>query len=461
MSGKSGKSGKSGVWHAAGLAAVLLWTGPVVAEGPFTWGADLRLRHTVIGNVGLKDEDPNADRTFQRYRVRLFGEYASTGPLGASARLVWEGRHYGKPDARTWPWPGFETWYSGGAFFDQLAIELKRPGGAPFTLKAGRQDLSLGDGWLVQDGTPIDGSRTACFDAVRLTFDAKSLRTTFDLVGLDLASDTGRFPSPLNGTVEDQAEQAERGLILWARNESLVKGGRLDAWVIYKDARPSSTPGNVRVNNGAPFPSAPDDGEVTTAGLRGELKGARWEARAEGALQGGRRNGRDLRAFGGRGRVTRLLPDRWKSRVHAGVEILSGDEPGSGDDEAFDPLWGRWPQWSELMIYQWPLDSRVGEATNLVRLNAGWAARLGEAASLTLDYHALWADEASTRTPAQAANLGGGRFRGHLVTSRLKTSFGAHVAAHLHSEYLAPGDFYAESRRDGSFFVRAELYLTY
>ncbi len=445
------------------VAALLLAAGPAARAGDrFTLAGDLRLRHTVLAGVGLRDGDPNADRTFQRYRLRLRADAALTRSVRATARLLWEGRHYAKPDGASWPVAGFEAWYDGALFFDLLALEARRPGGLPFDAKVGRQEIVLGDGWLVQDGTPIDGSRTGYFDAVRLTFGSASAGRTVDLVLLDQSADTGRFPRPLFGGAEDQLEQGERGAILYARDERLVKRAKLDAYVVWKDARANATPGNVRVNNGAPFPSPSDSGEVLTLGGRAELvPAAGWELRAEGAAQRGRHNGRDLRAFGITGRVARSFGRGRQHRVHLGWELLSGDDPASGRDEAFDPLWGRWPQWSELLIYQWPLDSRVGEATNVQRLGAGLLLKLPADSSLSLDLHLLRADERSTRFAAQSANLGGGRNRGLLVTGRWRRAFDAHVSAHLHAEYFRPGNFYAARRRDASYFARAELVLSF
>lgn len=445
------------------VAALLLVVGPALrADDRFTLSGDLRLRHTVLANVGLRDVDPNADRTFQRYRLRLRADAVVAGGVRATARLLWEGRHYAKPDGAAWPVAGFESWYGGALLFDLLALELKRPGGLPFDARVGRQEIVLGDGWLVQDGTPIDGSRTGYFDAARITFGAASAGRTVDLVWLDQSADTGRFPRPLLGGTEDQLEQGERGAILYARDERLLKGAKLDGYVVWKDSRTNATPGNVRVNNGAPFPSPSDSGEVLTLGGRAETAPAPgWEVRAEGAVQRGRRNGRDLRAFGLTGRVARRFGRGRKHRAHVAFEHLSGDDPASGRDEAFDPLWGRWPQWSELLIYQWPLDSRVGEATNVRRLGAGLLLQLGADSSLALDLDLLGADERSARYAAQAANLGGGRNRGLLVTGRWRKAFDAHVSAHLHAEYFDPGGFYAAHRRDESYFVRAELNLAF
>lgn len=427
------------------------------------WGGDLRLRQVFIGNVGLNDDSPIADRTFQRYRGRLWGRAAPTAWLAADARLTWEGRHYNKPEAADWPVAGFETWYSGGVLFDRLALSFDQPADLPFSLKLGRQDLIFGHGWLVLEGTPLDGSRTIYFDAARATLDLDAIETVLDLVYIDQAADTGRFPRPLNDTIEDQSEQHETGFIAYARNRSLVPGSDLDGYFIYKHDRPHTTPGSIRVNNGAPFPSASDAGDLYTLGLRldGDLA-PRWSGRAEGAYQWGELNQRTVNAFGFNARLTYAFDDALQNRLHADLEYLSGDDPDDAADQAFDPLWGRWPQWSELMIYQWPLETRVAQATNLLRLNLGWAAQVHPTTLLTFDYHALFANEETTRTPAQLANLSGDdRFRGHLLTAWLKTRLNEHLAGHLVAEYLAPGEFYAAQRRDEAYFVRAELVLNW
>lgn len=450
---------------AAGLAAVLAWSGADAdnSAAPFDWRADLRLRQIFIDNVGLNDDSASADRTFQRYRTRIWGAYHLNDQISASARLIWEGRHYQDPNSSSWRAPGFEQWYSGGVLFDQLAVDFKHIGGSPLSLKLGRQDIILGHGWLVLDGSPIDGSRTIYLDAARATYTAETLGTTLDLIYIDQSADTGRFPQSLNGNVEDQTEQHETGVILYARNQSLIQDTDLDGYFIYKHNRPNRTLGSIRVNNGAPFPSPSDAGDIYAAGLRADAKlTPNWTLRAEGAYEWGTRNRRDLDALGFNSRLTYSFNDTLNNQLHADFEYLSGDDPDSSDDQAFDPLWGRWPQWSELMIYQWPLESRVGEATNLQRLNIGWIAQVHPTTQLLLDYHAMWADEQNTRTTAQRVNISGeGDFRGHLFTAWLKTKLDKHISGHLVAEYLAPGDYYADNRRDESFFVRAEVSLAW
>ncbi|MGQ9659736.1 MAG: alginate export family protein [Thermochromatium sp.] len=295
---------------AAGLGATLVCSG-VSAEqtsGPFTWGADLRLRQIWIDNVGLDADSTTGDRTFQRYRGRLWGSCTLGDQLEAGARLMWEGRHYQDPARPQWPVPGFKTWYGGGVLFDQLTVGAKRIGGTPLSLKLGRQDIVLGNGWLVLDGTPLDGSRTLYFDAARATYRLESLGTTLDLIYIDQSADTGRFPQSLNGNLEDQTEQHETGVILYGRNTSLIKDTTLDGYFISKHDRPHPTVRNLRLNNGAPFLSPSDSGDIYAAGVRADSQlNANWSLRAETAYEWGTRNERDLSAFGLNSRLTYSL----------------------------------------------------------------------------------------------------------------------------------------------------------
>jgi hypothetical protein len=202
--------------------------------------------------------------------------------------------------------------------------------------------------------------------------------------------------------IEDQTEQYETGVIAYARNRSLLPETVLDGYFIYKHDRPNPTPGNMRVNNGAPFPSPSDAATSTPSACAPTARSARAGACAPKAPINGVGSNRQRSE---RLRLQRPPAVRLRRRaeepLHADLEYLSGDDPGDGTDQAFDPLWGRWPQWSELMIYQWPLDSRVAQATNLLRLNLGWAAQVHPTSLLTLDYHALFANQESTRTLAQ------------------------------------------------------------
>lgn len=451
------------------LVTLFLLPMPVLgADPPPAWsgGLDLRLREVGINNANaLDDTSPSAERHFQRYRLRAWGQYTPSETLTANARLMWEGRHYAEPDIAS-----FETWYSGAVMFDNLYVQADKVGGLPLKLKLGRQDIMLGNGWLMLDGTPLDGSRTIYFDALRATYvnGLTSLETI-------LIRQNPKTRLTLNGEVEDQTEQNEKGLVLYLRNK-YSPDTDLDGFYIYKGNSPAvgEAPLGWRLNNGTSFPSRSDDGHVNALGGRIETQFApNWKLRAEAAAEWGRRNGSEMRGFGFNGRVTHTLGGAWNNRVHVGFEYLSGDDPDTTSrNEAFDPLWGRWPQWSELYgPYTYGMETRTGETTNLHRLNLGWVAKVHSTTELSLDYHALFADENTkcgpngvTCTTAPPPGLGFSthdKFRGHLLTAWLRSKFDKHISGHLLAEYFMPGDYYVAPKGDNAYFLRAELNLTY
>lgn len=448
------------------VGAFLISSAPAeeAAKDVFTWGADLRLRWEFLDNATtLNDALPAAERSFARYRGRLWGQVAPNEGIEAYGRLMWEGRYYANPDEVIVKGRDIlDTTYSGALMFDNLYIKLNHVGGAPLTLKIGRQDIFLGNGWLVGDGTPLDGSRTFYFDAARATYVAESIGTTFDLIVVDNYHNTDRFPYTFNNKTEDQIEQDETGVILYARNKSLVQDTDLDAFFIYKSD--DATQPLARVNNGFdPFSSATRDGEVYALGGRidGKLT-PNWSLRAEAAFEWGNRFGNDLEAFGLNGRGTYHFADPLSNRVHVGYEYLSGDDPRTRKVEAFDPLWGRWPQWSELyQPYTFAIDSRTGEATNLQRINLGWGIKPHPTTEVTLEYHALFANENTLGARGVPGFSKDGKFRGNLFTAWVKTKLDKHVAGHLVAEYFDPGGYYDDFRDQSAWYLRAEVFLTY
>ena len=68
---------------------------------------------------------------------------------------------------------------------DNLNVQWKRAvRTCPSTLTVGRQDIFLGDGWLVGDGTPEDGSFTYFLDSARLTYNLEEQHTTIEAIGI-------------------------------------------------------------------------------------------------------------------------------------------------------------------------------------------------------------------------------------------------------------------------------------
>jgi hypothetical protein len=160
--------------------------------------------------------------------------------------------------------------------------------------------------------------------------------------------------------------------------------------------------------------------------------------------------------------------------VSLSYEFLSGDNPNTKNDEMFDVLWGRWPQWSEVYnIYSYVQETRVGQTANLHRIGPTVTFSPMSKMDLSASYYVLLADQAvATRSdylsgPALGAPIGAlghpfsnddGIFRGHYFQGVLKYKFSKHLSGHLWSEFVFPGDYYTSKPMIS--FLRAEMMLT-
>jgi hypothetical protein len=420
----------------------------------FKWGADLRYRDEYLNSAGLNNSTAargtKGDETnWQRYRARWWGTLTPVKNMDLNLRIEWEGRHFSAPD-------GTPTYNKEDVLIDAANVKLTNVLDSPLTLTLGRQDIILGDGWLVLEGTPYDGSRTIFFDAARGTYELKEINTTADFIYINNSFDSfGMLPPLLRfnplATRTYQIEQNEQAFILWLTNRS-IKNTEINGYYIYKE--------NDRV---VPMPFGGDDGHIHTFGARvaGQIDD-HWKYRAEGATEFGTRNGQDLLAFGFNSRLTYTFNDPLANELRVSYEYLSGDNPNTkGTNEAWVPLWGRWPQWSELYVYTvaFTREQRIAEITNLQRLAFGWSMKPTDKLTLAVDYHLLFANE---NTQAGMPGFSsGGAFRGELLTMLATYQFTRHLKGHLLTEFFWPGNFYAAPNNNMATMLRGELYFTW
>lgn len=405
------------------------------------WGADLRLREIYDNNdVTLSKDAPGHERHWQRYRMRLWSTLMPTKDVDINVRMVFEPRHYCKPDA-------VEVWQRQELIFDKLNVELKNLFGLPAKVKLGRQDIKLGDGWLVYEGTPTDGSRTIYFDAARLTVDVKDWKTTFDAIYVDQKSQPDRHLPVICDKDVRVTEQDEHGFILNAANRSL-KNTDIDGYYIFKADRDNRRVGTSR------------DQDIHTFGARVVHRFSdKLKAMVEVAEQLGDREGDDVCAFGANSRLTYSLNDATSNSFRVDYEYASGDDPGSGANEQFDPVWGRWWRLSDLITYAYVRETRYTDPTNFHRTGVGWSCKPHEKLGLNIDYNLFFADQNSLRgTPGFSRH---GCFRGHLLATKLTYKFNEHVKGHLTGQLFAPGDYYDDTRNDVALFARYELVFTW
>ena len=140
-------------------------------------------------------------------------------------------------------------------------------------------------------------------------------------------------------------------------------------------------------------------------------------------------------------------------------EYESGDDPGTKTNEQFDPLWGRWPQFSEIIPLLDKAEARIGETTNMHRIGFGWTIDPTKKDEICTDYHLLFADENTKAGLAGFSN--DGHFRGQLITFLYKHTFNDHIKGLILNEFFFPGNYYNADMNDVGIFIRAELFFTW
>ena len=416
-------------------------------------GLDFRFRTVTARNIDTLNTNATENKwNYQRYRSRWWTKWMLSDDVDINTRMVWEFRTWDEPKRKPQHTDFDEI------LFDRLNVTMRNMFDEPLTGVIGRQDLILGVGWLVLDGTPLDGSRTIFTDAARFTYEFEGKDTKLDMIYIDNAAASDRWLKPINDRDRAVTEQDEYGAIFYLTNQSNEKS-KLEAYFMYKNDNPVDVP----IDN---FPMAwSKKAEIFTFG--GAASGSfaeNWNHRVEGAIQTGDKGAdsssmQDMEAYGALTNLEYMFKDSFDSSAHVGYEYCSGDDPGTNDIEQFDPLWAEWPRWSELYIYTYSSETMIAESTNLHRVNIGHKFRPNKQWQICTDYHLLWADENTIQGSSFISDSS--KFRGQLITCWAKYKFSQKLFGHLLGEYLIPGNYYEKSNRDDAFFLRFNLEYTF
>jgi hypothetical protein len=445
------------------------------------WGADLRLRNEYFYDLITLNRRANLnEQDYFRFRGRIWTSITPIDDLSLNARLASEPREWMNPAGYT-VYKGRNGFDATEGIFDNLNAKWKDIGGLPLTATVGRQDIFLGDGWLVGDGTPYDGSWTYFLDSARLAYELKDQQTTIEAIGIIQSARDSDWMPVINADQDRLlTEQNEKGAILQVANTTM-KAANLTGYFIYKhdDAE------NMSLAEAQSF--HPDNADIYTIGGRvNGLLTDNLKYWVEGAYQFGRKDYpilgptqnplytapagtfRHIDAFGMNSKLTYMFKDKLNNQLNMSFEFLSGDNPNSGNDEMFDVLWGRWPRWSETGLYMFPAETRVGQEANLIRFGPTWTVSPVKDLEFSASYYALFAQNdvptlgaTQTLAPNNPARLftDSGNFRGHFTQAVLKYKFSQHMTGHLWSELLFPGDYYVN--RTMMSFLRAEVMFTF
>jgi len=440
----------------------------------FEWGVDLRIRQVYMENaIDLLD---SVDDNRHFFRVRT-GVWARIGPFLKDDDLK-------APNGVSLYVRGVNEWYTyaqrsnlgrnvpAGTInglrnginefvLESAYVDLVRfihVGGLPVSVRVGRQDIAYGKGWVILDGTPLDGARTTYSDAIKATLHL-DVDSTVDVFYIDNNAYQSRVEPlnpegyPLNRTSEYDARVAGiYGMTKLYANEDFSADA--DMYYIYKDEDLRDARAGI---------VAPYRGGRIVHTYGGAFNGRflkDGDYYAEGAFQWGKEGNLDRRGLGFNSDLGYTLTGVvWQPRVHGAFEYLSGDEPETTKVEAWDPVLSRWPQWSELYAYRWALEGGMpGAYTNLQRYTLGTSVNPTEKMKVSADYSYVRANEHTfgRAVVLPALPMGDGASRGQHLLAVLEYAFNDYISGHLWAEYFHPESFYDDST-DDALFLRWQL----
>lgn len=419
------------------LAGVIV-VSDALAAVEFKYGGSLRLRQELWENAFDLDTLKVKNENFFRLRTSIWGQVTVDKDFSAYLKLTNEARYYISSFS-----PANDTFEQDEIVIDNLYLDFKNLFKLPVDLRIGRQDFlfNYGEGFLIMDGTPGDGSRTFYFNAVKAVWKINQ-NHSIDLVYLTNPIRDVYLPSLYAANKRRLNTSDEQGFFVYGKNK-ITDNFSIEPYYIYKKEDKFSTTPELDLN---------------TLGMRAVYKYNTWRFRGELAYQFGEYDGgRDRRGMGGYIFAGRKYDNvALKPEFDLGFVYLSGDKPSTAKHEGFNPLFSRWPQWSELIVFTLARETARDCATpaywtNMHIYRANVKLNFSANTNLSLWYNYLRADQKTQGlNPAMFSNSG--KDRGHLPQAMLNHKFTKNIDGYLLAEYFIPKNFYSSAANDAFFF---------
>lgn len=457
---------KKKVLMKASLALMLcmLFAVSAYAEVETSYGINFRLRQETWDNLtDFRSTDGNAsngaqisnDTNFWRLRTQLWSKLDVNKEYIGYVRLANEARYY-MDTTSTSNKLGLNK---DELLFDNLFVKANKAAGLPVDVTYGRQDFlgAFGEGFLIVDGTPGDGSRTYYFDAARALVKINEAWNV-DLVYISNHNQEDRLPMAFSTPKRTLDGSDNDGLIVYGRGkigDNLI----LEPYYIWKMESTITSPNPLISSSQIPTLRLNTYGAHAVYGF-----GSGWNLHGEVALQSGDYdNGNTREGLGWYAFIGRTYDNvAFKPSFDLGYIYLSGDDPATTTkNEAWDPLWSRYPWMSELYSLTLATESpdRIPAYwSNLKMYRIAMNFALPNDSGLGLSYSLLQANENTiSSVPASSIFSADGKTRGHLVIAKLSHKFSKTVDGYVTVEDFVPGNYYKPANQDNATFVRWEL----
>ncbi len=431
------------------LVGILL-AQPVFAEMTFKWGPYLRIRHEFWKNWNNFNNDTLTNRNYFRIKTSLWGQVNFNKDNSLYAKLTNENKTYTYFPQSTGK-KGFH-YQINEVVFDNLYLDLKNViSGAPIDVRLGRQDFygMYGDGFLISDGTPSDGSRTTYFDAAKASWRINK-KSSLDFLAINNKKYDLNLPIINEVKPRQQLNLSDETAYALIYKNDEIKNLHYEPYFIYKVEEGSNTNFNI------------GDNKLGTIGAYGKYTFGPYLLKGQFAYETGEEGTHDRNGIGGYTFLTRSFKDvKFKPTANIGYMYLSGDNPKTDKVEAWDPLFSRWPimsdVYSELYYLTYITEGGIiGYWTNTQLAKVGLVLVPTKKSKLSLAYYYLRANY-----PMTGAIFGTGKNRGQLVTAKWDYAFNKNISFYTMGEIFHPGDFYGVNNRDDGLFLRSQLELKY
>jgi len=395
------------------------------------FGVEQRVRSENWNNIFDWSNSTDDQRNQIRYRTRFWAKI----PLGTNFELVTG------LNQETNQIIGRDNHFD-EVIFETAYLDVHHLFSNKLSMRVGRQNLMKGEGFLLLEGNTMDGSRSIYHNAAVISYN--SGKSTLDFIGiLDPAYD--QYLPRIHNQHRLLQEWDESALGAYYTNKK-SKQTSFESYYFYKT--------EVRDTRSAAHPQFQPDRHVHTAGGRVVRQLPRgWSATGEFALQRGKQYpGTPISAWGGYSYLKRTFAARSKPYILGGYWAMSGDDPRTaGRIEGWDPLFSRWPKWSEMYIY-----SQFPEKSPAYWTNAAmWQAEFGITPIKPLDLRVTWYRMGAFQPfPGSPRTYGAGTLRGNQLQARLGININREWSGHVLYESHHPGSFY--QGHDGGYFLRFE-----
>lgn len=403
-------------------------------------GLEERLRSEAWDNL-MDFSDAKYDSTTQyRLRTRVWSKFNFGSNVELNLGLNNESKYLTRPTNKTFSW-------------DETIVEtayLDYKFSPNWQIRAGRQNIMKGEGFVIFDGTSGDGSRTAYFNAINLAYSWNKSKLEFMVIADPHKDIYLPRTKTKNKALQEWNEEA---FAVYYTNKEMPKTG-IEAYYIYK----------LEKDDYKPYPLF--DKKFSTLGGRAVHDfGSGWSGTAEFAYQFGKDKSlygwgdgpdRDVNAWGGYVYAKKAFDVAWKPSIQVGYWAMSGDDPKTEDkNEGWDPVFSRWPKWSELYIYTLARESGyVAYWTN----NNFWQfevqAKPVKNLNLRATYYIMKAFENPMLDKAPSI-IGSGKDRGNNLQLRVDYTLNQNWKGHALYETFDPGDYYRGE--DKAYFLRFEV----